>query len=477
MLRPLSISVLLLLALNARADDSLSPATLARIRDKAMASDYAYSELSILTDQIGARMAGSPQAETAVNQAATALKLLGLNVGLLPVTVPHWVRGHAHASIVDYPGRPSGATHPLEISALGNSPATPHGGVTAPVLVVHDFDQLQMEAEQVRDHIVVFDVPFDQNLADNGYANTAYRQVAKYRLDGPAEAARLGAVAALVSSAGGGNGHLPHTGMTVWPLGRRHIPAAALASADAALIDRLASRGTLRLHLSLTPHTLPEVESHDVLADLPGRDAPQQVVLVSGHLDSWDLATGAQDDAVGVAVAMGVVAVFKELDLHPRRTLRIVAWMNEENGLSGAKGYRDALAASLSDHVAVIESDNGAGRPLGIAADIMPQDAAILAPVFDALRPLGATILTQLDHAPAADIGPLAAAGIPAFAPLVDTRHYFDVHHSAEDTLDRVDPEFLRRQVAVTAVLTWWLTNADAPTRLPPNPAFNDDGD
>lgn len=465
--RFLLMSVLLLLALDVRADDSLSAANLTRIRDTAMASDYAYRELSVLTEQIGPRLTGSSQAQAAVIQTSAALKQLGLNVRLLPVTVPHWVRGHAQASLVDYPGRPSGGLQTLAIAALGNSPATPIKGITATVLVVHDFDQLQTQAEQVRGRIVVFDVPFDQHLADNGYANTAYRQVALYSFNGPAQAARLGAVAALVSSACGGNDRLPHTGMTVWPGGGHRIPAAALATADVALIDRLAQRGTVRLHLVITSHNLPDVQSDDVLADLHGSSEPDQVVIVSGHLDSWDLATGAQDDAVGVAAAMGVAAVFKQLGLHPKRTLRVVAWMNEENGLSGAQAYARDLLNSIPDHVAAIESDNGAGRPLGIAADILPQDAYSLAPVFKALRPLGVTIFTQLGRSPGADIAPLVAGGVPGFAPLVDTRHYFDVHHSADDTLDRVDPENLRRQVAVMAVLSWWLTNADVLTRLP----------
>lgn len=469
--RLLLMSVLLLLALDVRADDSLSTANLARIRDTAMASNYAYKELSVLTEQIGPRLAGSAQAQAAVRQTAAALKQLGLNVGLLPVTVPHWVRGHAQASLVDYPAQPSGAGQALAIAALGNSPATPEKGVTATVLVVHDFDQLQSQAAQVRGRIVVFDVPFDQHLADNGYANSAYRQVARYRFNGPAQAARLGAVAALVSSAGGGDDRLPHTGMTIWPSGSRRIPAAALATADAALIDRLAQQGTVRLHLVMTSQMLPDMQSHDVMADLRGSSAPDQVVIVSGHLDSWDLATGAQDDAAGVAVAMGVAAVFKQLGLHPKRTLRVVAWMNEENGLSGAQAYARDLAHAIPNHVAAIESDNGAGRPLGIAADILPQDVYRLAPVFEALRPLGASIFIQLNRSPGSDIAPLVAAGVPGFAPLVDTRHYFDVHHSADDTLDRVDPENLRRQVAVMAVLSWWLTNADTFSRLPQSTA------
>lgn len=460
------MSVLLLLTLNVWADDSLSAANLARIRNAAMASDYAYKELSILTDQIGPRLAGSAPAEAAVRQTAMALEQLGLNVGFVAVTVPHWVRGQAQATLVDYPRRPPDVQQRLAIAALGNSPATPENGITATVLVVHDFDELQSQAARVKGSIVVFNVPFDQHLADNGYADTAYRQVAQYRFNGPAQAARLGAVAALVSSAGGGD-HQPHTGMTVWPSGDRRIPAGALATADAALIDRLAQQGRVRLHLMMTSRTLPDVQSHNVVADLRGSSAPDQVVIVSGHLDSWDLGTGAQDDAVGVAAAMGVAAVFKQLGLHPKRTLRVVAWMNEENGLSGAQAYARNLAASIPNHVAAIESDNGSGRPFGIAADILSQDAYSLAPVFAALRPLGISVFSLLPRSPGADITPLVAGGVPGFAPLVDTRHYFDVHHSANDTLDRVDPDNLRRQVAVMAVLSWWLANADPFSRLP----------
>ncbi|HEU0196623.1 MAG TPA: M20/M25/M40 family metallo-hydrolase, partial [Nevskiaceae bacterium] len=410
---------------------------------------------------------GSVQAQAAVHQVADALQTLGLNVGMIPVQVPHWVRGGADAAIVRYTGQPSGVHQPLVVTALGNSPATPAEGLTAPVLIVDSYDALQAHAQQVAGHIVLFNVPFNQQLADAGYGATAYARVLDYRLHGPAAAARLGAVAALVRDASGAKARLPHTGSTVWPEGITQIPAASITAEDCDLVAALAAKGPVDVHLLLTPRTLPPVKSSDVIGDLRGTVHPDQVVVVSGHLDSWDLGTGAQDDGAGVAVAMGVAAVLHQLDLHPRRTLRVVAWADEENGLAGARAYRQAMAASINQHVAAIENDTGAGRPFGIAAQITPDSMSLLSPVFDALARMGVTILTRSLQPVASDIAPLDDAGVPGFAPIVDMREYFDIHHSAADTLDKVKPENLRRQVAVDAVLAWWLANADPLPRIP----------
>jgi Zn-dependent M28 family amino/carboxypeptidase len=243
------------------------------------------------------------------------------------------------------------------------------------------------------------------------------------------------------------------------------IPTAALSAEDAMWVARLAAQGQVSMHLVLTPQTLPDADSHNVLADLPGREKPDEVVLVSGHLDSWDLAQGAIDDGGGVAAAMGALHVLKSLGLQPRRTVRVVAWMNEENGSGGSKAYFAANQAHIERQCAAIESDSGSGLPLGVEASVTPESLDLLKPVIEALRPIGATVLDRRDGEVGADISPLQDAGVPGFAPLVDTREYFWYHHTAADTLDKVKPDNLRRQVAVMAVLAYYL--AEMPDPLP----------
>jgi carboxypeptidase Q len=443
----------------------VDPAALARIRDAAMSSDWAWRHLAALTDEIGPRLSGSPQLTLAINQVADALRSAGAEVTLQPAKVPHWVRGDAQAQIVDYPNHPAGVTQRLVLTALGGSGATPERGLTARVVVVHDFNELNARAAEVRGNIVLFEVRFDQRLADNGDAMDAYGQAGKYRFMGPSEAAKLGAAAALVRSVGGADFRLPHTGVTFFKEGQAPIPAAALAAEDADLIARLAASGTVTLNLLLTPKSLPDADSANVIADWRGREKPDEVVIVSGHLDSWDLATGATDDGVGVIGAAAVIEVLRELDLHPRRTVRFIGWTSEETGGPGSKAYFASVEHALETQTAAIESDAGAGRSFGIAAAIPKESLPVLAPVQEALRPIGATGLSHRDGELGADINPLQQAGVPGFAPWVDTRHYFDYHHTAADTLDKVDPQNFKSQVATMAVLAYFL--AELPEPLP----------
>jgi len=447
---------------------AVDPAVLARIRDAALSSDWAWQRLADLTDKIGPRLSGSPQAEAAVDQVNVALQAAGLKVTLQPAKVPHWVRGEEQAELVDYPGRPAGLTQRLHLTTLGGSVATPDAGITAPVLVAHSFDDLKAHAAEARGRIVLFDYAFNQDLASNGQAMAAYSQAVAYRVQGASAAARVGAVASLIRSVGGADFRLPHTGVMKYEDDAPKIPAAALSAEDAMWLARLAAQGPVSLHLKLTPQTLPDADSHNVLADLPGRDKPEEVVLVSGHLDSWDLAQGAIDDGAGVAAAMGAVQVLKSLGLKPRRTVRVVAWMNEENGSGGSKAYFAASKEQIDRQIAAIESDSGAGQPLGVIASVTRDSEARLKPVTAALQPIGATALDRRDGEVGADIDPLQQAGVPGFAPLVDTREYFWYHHTAADTLDKIKPENLRRQVAVLAVLAYYL--AEMPEPLPRMP-------
>jgi carboxypeptidase Q len=446
-------------------------ATLERIRDAAMSSDFAWQTLANLADKVGPRLSGSPGAEAAVGQVSEAMKAAGLVVTLQPVKVPHWVRGEESAELVDYAGRPKGITQSLHLTTLGGSSATRKKGLTAPVLLVHSLDELKARATEVPGKIVLISIAFDQNLADNGQAGQAYGQAGEPRFFGPALAAKLGASATLVRSVGAADYRLPHTGATKWDDGGKQIPAAALASEDAMLIERLVAQGPVTMKLLLTPQTLPDADSHNVLADVVGRESPDDVVIISGHLDSWDLGTGAMDDGMGVAAAMGAAQVLKSLGLAPRRTVRAIAWMNEENGSRGGQAYYDAVKDKIATQSAAVESDFGLAGPLGVTGSISDAQMKLLAPVGKVLRGIGAGVLNTRAGEDGADIEPLQKAGVPGFAPLVDGRHYFDLHHTAADTLDKVDPQALRRQTAVLAVLAYYLAEMPQPLeRVPAAP-------
>jgi hypothetical protein len=438
------------------------PAALAKIRDTAMASDYAWERMADMTDLIGPRLSGSKGAAAAVTQVAEAMRKLGAKVTLQPVKVPHWVRGVETGELIEYRGRPDGISQRVVLTALGGSGATPAEGLSAQVIVVSSFDELKARANEVKGRIVLFDVPFDQGMAERGLAGQAYGQGSNYRTNGPRIAAEMGAAAALVRSVGGANYRLAHTGNTRLQDGAR-IPAAAVTVEDAMLMRRLSQRGPLTMRLVLTPQNLPDADSYNVIADWPGTDKAGEVVIVSGHLDSWDLSTGAHDDAAGVASAMAVFDTLKKLDYRPRRTIRMIAWMNEENGTRGARTYLAANEANAASHIGAIESDNGAGRPFGLRASVPAASSRLFAPLQAALQPIGAGLFRREDALSTGDLSRLERAGVPSFAPLLDTSTYFDYHHTAADTLDKVDPDHLRRHVAVMAATAWFLANVEEP--------------
>lgn len=438
------------------------PAALVKIRDTALASDWAYERLADMTDLIGPRLSGSAGEAAAVRQVADAMRKLGATVTLEPVKVPHWVRGVETGELVDYKGRPDGVSQRVVLTALGGSGATPAAGLNAQVIVVRSFDELQARAAEVKGRIVLFDVPFDQFMADRGLAGPAYGQGSAYRTNGPRMAAQMGAVAALVRSVGGANYRIAHTGATRLDDNAR-IPAAAVSVEDAMLMSRLAARGPLTMRLTLTPQTHPDADSFNVIADFPGTDKPEEIVIVSGHLDSWDLGTGAHDDAAGVVGAMAVVDTLKKLNFRPRRTIRVIAWANEENGTRGARAYLESNKAKVETHIAAIESDNGAGRPFGMRMSVGSQAVKLFAPLQAVLQPMGASTFRREDALGTGDLSGLEKAGVPSFAPLIDTSTYFHYHHTAADTFDKVDKEDLRRHVALMASTAWFLANMDEP--------------
>jgi hypothetical protein len=440
-------------------------ADLNQLHQAALASDYAYRQLTHLTDSIGPRLSGSAQAEAAVQYVAAEMRRLGLQVTLEKLMVPHWVRGEETASLLKYPGQIPGTTQKIILTALGGSVATPAEGLTAEVIVVNNFDELKaLGRHQVAGKIVLYKAHFDRQMAAQGYGGEAYGQAVIYRGAGASNAARLGAVAALNISSGGAEFRLAHTGALRYEEDTPKIPAAAVTVEDGDLIARLAARGSVRMQILLTPKQLPDEPSYNVIADLKGNEHPEQVIIVSGHLDSWDLGTGAIDDGAGVAVAMQTVQLIKQLRLNPKRTIRFVAWMNEENGLVGGRTYAKDYAAEIPNHFAAIESDRGAGHPLGFEVKAKPGVLPLLTPMSTILQSSGAGLL-KLTEDTEADISPLATAGVPSFGLWQDTRTYFDYHHTAADTLDKVVPRELAENAAAMSVLAYTLANF--PQELP----------
>ncbi len=433
---------------------------LSAIKSAALNDDYAYRQLAHLTENIGPRPSGSPQARAASEYVAAELRKLGLEVRLEEVTVPHWVRGVETAAVVEYPGMVPNTTQKIVLTALGGSSSTPADGLTAEVVTVDTFDELQaLGRDKVAGKIVLFNEHFDKQKAAAGLAFAAYSESVRYRAAGPKAAADLGAVAALIRSVASADYRLPHTGFS-FPAA---IPAAAVTAEDADLIVHLAAQGKVRMHLTLTPQKLPDETGYNVIADLKGSDHPEQVVVVSGHLDSWDLGTGAIDDGAGVVMAMQTAEVLQRLHLRPARTLRVIAWMDEETGGAGGRTYATGHTNDFPSHIAAIESDAGAAHPLGFDIKAAPAAIDALRPIQSVLLSIGATVFQPTTYSPGADITPMSDAGVPAFGLLQDGRKYFDYHHSAADTLDKVVPTELRENAAAMAVLAYALTNMKDP--------------
>jgi hypothetical protein len=438
-------------------------ADLKRLQQAALTSDYAYRQVAHLSNNIGPRLTGSAQAAKAVEYVASELKALGCEVQLERVMVPHWVRGEETAALVQFPGQAANTTQKIVLCALGDSVATPTDGIEAEVIAVRNFDELKsLPRDKVAGKIVLFNYPFDSQMAAEGRGGEAYGEAVVYRADGPSAAARQGAVACLIRSVGGAEYRLPHTGQTDYAIDAPKIAAGAVTAEDADLIADLVRQGPVRMKLVLTPQTLPDVESANVIGDIKGSEHPEQVIIVSGHLDSWDLGTGAIDDGAGVAVSMEAANLIQKLHLKPKRTIRVIAWMNEENGLAGSKQYGKDHEKEWMNHFAAMETDGGAGHPLGINIKAKPEVKKTFAPVAAILQGSGAGLLTLVEHC-GADIGPMEKAGVPAFSPIQDSRFYFNYHHTAADTLDKIVPKELAENSAVVAVTAYALANMEQP--------------
>lgn len=430
----------------------------------ALKSDYAYGQVGYLSNNIGARLSGSLQAARAVEYVAAEMRKLGLEVRLQKCMVPRWMRGEERGELIQWEGMAAGTTQKVVLTALGGSVATSPEGLTAEIVVVNNFDELNaLGRDNVAGKIVLFNYKFDREMATSGFGLQAYGDAVAYRGIGAIAAARLGAVAALVRSAGQSQNRLAHTGsMAPYPEGVTKIPGAAVSFEDAEKIAWLAKTGKVRMKLTLTPQTLPDVESFNVIADLKGTEKPDEVVIVSGHLDSWDLGQGAIDDGAGVAVSMAVPALVKQLGLKPKRTIRFIAWMNEENGGRGSAAYIAEQEPNVAKHFAAIEADLGASHPIGFLFSGKQEAVPRLAPISNILRTQGAGA-SQVQAGVGSDVGPLTQRGVPSFAPWFNTETYFLYHHTAADTLDKIKPRELAENASVMAVLAYGLANLEQP--------------
>jgi carboxypeptidase Q len=419
-----------------------------RIIRTALADSAAWHRLAELTDRFGHRLSGSASLEQAIDWMLDAMRHDGLDsVRGEPVMVPHWVRGEESAELIE----PRRARLPM--LGLGGTVGTPRGGITAEVLVVSSFEELTRRAAEARGKIVLFDVPF-----------TGYGATVRYRFSGAVAAARAGAVASLIRSVAAGSLRSPHTGVMGYDSTVPRIPHAALAVEDAAMIHRMVDRGQrVVVRLVMGARTLPDAPSRNVVAELKGRERPGEVVVMGGHIDSWDVGTGAMDDAGGVVAAWEALRVLQRLGLRPRRTIRVVGWTNEENGGRGGTAYRDAHAATLDDHVLAIESDNGVFRPRGVGFSGGDGARAMIRDIARLLAPIGADTVGRSGGG--ADIAPLAQRGVPTMNPDVDGGRYFWYHHSEADTVDKLDPADMARVVALLAVVSYVV--ADMRERLP----------
>ncbi len=416
----------------------------------ATADSSAYRRLGRLVDTFGHRLSGSASLEAAIDWILDLMKADGLeNVRGEPVMVPRWVRGAESAELV----KPRVAR--LAMLGLGGSVGTPKGGITAQVLVVSSFEELGQRAAEAKGKIVLFDAPF-----------TEYEATRRIRTDGPSAAARAGAVACLIRSVASGSIRSPHTGATLYDSTVARIPAAALSVEDAMMLHRFQDRGEpVVVRLRMGARTLSDTPSRNVVAELVGREQPDEVVVVGGHIDSWDVGQGAMDDGGGSVAAWEAVRLMRRLGLRPRRTVRVVLWTNEENGGRGARAYREGQADRVAKHVLAIESDNGVFNPKGYVLAGSDSAAAVVQQVAGLLRSINATGVQRVNESPAADITLLAEAGVAAMELDVEGSRYFWYHHTDGDTLDKLDPGELARCVAAIAVMAYVV--ADLPDALP----------
>jgi carboxypeptidase Q len=423
-----------------------------KLIDGALADSAAWNRLAELVDTFGNRPAGSVSLERAIDWIVVQMKKDGLdNVHTEPVMVPHWVRGRESATLL--------APHraPLHMLGLGASVGTPAAGITAPVLVVDDFADLHAHAAQAKGKIVLFDYHFDTTKPPF----EAYGGAVVYRYAGADSAAAYGALAALVRSVTPHSLSTPHTGAMGYgdtTARAHHVPAAAITLEDADMLHRIQNRGQqIRVTLSMEAHMLPDAHSRNVIGEVRGSELPDEVIVLGGHIDSWDVGQGAMDDGGGVVAAWEAVRLIKQLGLKPRRTIRVVAWVNEEMGGRGGVAYLNAHRAELPKTKFAMESDNGAFTPKGVRLtgpdSLLPVVKQLIAP----LARIGVTEAVMGD--PEADVTPLAEAGVPALSLDIDGSRYFWYHHTDADMMNALDPHQVALCVATMGVVVLQAAN------------------
>ena len=436
------------------------PAEYARVADRiiaaALARRGAYDKLERLCDDVGHRLSGSAALDRAIEWAVATLKAEGHeNVHTEKVMVPHWVRGRESLTMIEP------RETPLVILGLGGSVATPSEGITAEVAVVKDEDDLKAAGDRLKGKIVLFNNVMPPYDPEHG---AGYGTAVRFRGIGAQLAAEHGAVACLVRSVTATSLRSPHTGaMRPYEEGKKKIPAAAVTVEDAELMSRLTARGKrVVVTLKMEAHTQPDAPSANVVAELRGSTIPEELVVMGGHIDSWDVGQGAHDDGSGCAMSMEALTLLRELGLRPKRTIRVVLWTNEENGLAGGRAYAKEHAAELSRHVAAIETDSGGFRPVGFGFSIAdksrePVAARRLSAVAALMSALGPIRITT--GGGGADIGPLGRSGVPMLGLDVEGSRYFDYHHTPADTLDKVNPRDLEESAAAMAIMAYVLAD------------------
>ncbi len=444
------LAPIVLLALAAPPPATSSPAE--AIVGRALTDGATLATVTDLTDRVGPRLSGSPGAAQAVRWAVEQFQAAGVPVRTEAVTVTPWVRGEERGEVLAGPGRHA---WPLALTALGGSAPTPAGGVEAEVVEVTSLEALATTPVEGR---IVY---FHHRMA----TAAGYGDASELRTFGPAKAAERGAVATMVRSAASASLRSPHTGVAVFRAGKRAIPAVALATEDADALHRWLAAGPVRVRLVVGCRTEPDAPSANVIAEIRGRERPEEIVLLGAHLDSWDLAVGAQDDGTGVAMVLEAARLIARMRPAPRRTIRFVLFMNEENGGAGAKAYAEAHAREA--HVAALESDSGAGRPLSVEFRGGEGAGSFLVPLLRPLTSVGVDPDPRKSDHYGADLHALARKrALPTVHLVQDVTHYFDVHHAAADTVDHIEPVALAQTSAATAWLTWAL--ADAASVLAP---------
>ena len=417
-----------------------------KIISKSLTDSTAYNRLGYMCDTFGPRLSGSKNLENAINWILKEMNNDGLeNVKGEKVAVPTWIRGKESATLL------SPFKKELSMLGLGGSIATPRGGLKAEVIVVNDWDELESRSNEVPGKIVLFNAPF-----------TSYGETVAYRYSGASAAAKHGAVASLIRSIGPWSMNTPHTGVMAYKDDVKKIPHAALTMEDAMMLSRIHDRNDkIIVKLDMNARMVADRWSRNVLGEIKGSIYPEEVVVVGGHIDSWDVGQGAHDDGGACIASWEVLRLIKELGLKPKRTIRCVMWTNEENGGKGNKGYRDMHMDKMDKHVLAIESDGGVFSPEGFGFSGNDSAREIVEEIHELMKPIGANTISEGGRA--ADVAPLNDEGVPVMSLKVDGSKYFWYHHTNADTFDKIDFNEFNRCIAAMTIMAYVVADLDEP--------------